>query len=198
MILKIKILPRSGYEEFLTLLSNSCKKYFTLVVNIIFNLRLRNKIDYIWLDSYIYSINVYLVVMKGELSKKTKLSIFKTVFVLILTYGHVSWVMIERVRSQVQTSEMRFLKRIEGIALFNKMRSTEIQKFLNIESLLLRIERSQLRWFGHVTECLRKDSPNKLYMPKQMVEDQLDDLKLDGPTTQRILNEIAWDFAQTK
>ena len=35
----------------------------------------------------------YSVVMKRELSTKTKLSIFKTVVVPILTYGHESWVM---------------------------------------------------------------------------------------------------------
>ena len=50
----------------------------------------------------------YSVVMKRELSKKAKLSIFKAVFVPILTYGHESWVMTERMRSQVQASEMRF------------------------------------------------------------------------------------------
>ena len=54
----------------------------------------------------------YSVFMKRELSKKAKLSIFKTVFVPILTYGHESWVMTERVRSQVRASEMRFLRRI--------------------------------------------------------------------------------------
>ena len=37
----------------------------------------------------------YSVVMKQELSKKAKLSIFKAVFVPILTYGHESWVMTE-------------------------------------------------------------------------------------------------------
>ena len=92
----------------------------------------------------------YSVVMKRELSKKTKLSIFKTAFVPILTYGHESWVMTERMRSLVQASKMRFLQRIEGVTLFNKVRSFEIRESLNIEPLLLRIERSQLRWFGHV------------------------------------------------
>ena len=50
----------------------------------------------------------YSVVMKRELSKKTKLSIFKTVFVPMLTYGHESRVITERVRLQVHTSEMIF------------------------------------------------------------------------------------------
>ena len=40
----------------------------------------------------------YSAVMKRELSKKAKLSIFKTVFVPILIYGHKSWVMTERMR----------------------------------------------------------------------------------------------------
>ena len=93
----------------------------------------------------------YSVVMKQELLKQAKLSIFKAVFVPILTYGHESWIMTKRVRSEVQAYEMRFLRRIEGVTLFNKVCSSEIQKSLNIEPLLLRIERSQLRWFGHVS-----------------------------------------------
>ena len=59
--------------------------------------------------------------------------------------------MTERVRSQVQASKMRVLRRIERVTLFNKMRSSDIRKFLNIKPLLLRIERSQLKWFGHVS-----------------------------------------------
>ena len=39
------------------------------------------------------------VVMKREMSKKAKLSIFKTVFVPILTYGHESGVITKRVQS---------------------------------------------------------------------------------------------------
>ena len=53
--------------------------------------------------------------------------------------------MTERVRSQVQAFEMKFLRKIEGVALFNKVRSSEIRKSPNIEPLLLRIEKSQLR-----------------------------------------------------
>ena len=140
----------------------------------------------------------YSVVTKRELSKKAKLSIFKTVFVHVLAYGHKSWVMIERMRSQVQASEMRFFQRIEKVTLFNKVRSSGIQKSFNIEPLLLRIERSQLRWFDHVSRKPQEKLPNKLYLPKQMGEDQLHDLDLDGLITLRILNGIAWDFTQAR
>ena len=78
------------------------------------------------------------------------------------------------------------------------MTSSEIRKSLNIEPLLLRIEKSQLKWFRNVSKILRKDSPNKLYFPKQTGEDQLDDLELDEPITLRILDGIAWDFTPAK
>ena len=139
----------------------------------------------------------YAVVMKQELSKKAELSIFTTVFVPILTYGHKSWVMFERMRSKVQASEMRFLRRIEGVTLFNKVRSSEIRKSLNIEPLLLRIERSQLRWFGHVSRMPQESILGLHFwdLPNQMGKDQSDDLELDRPITLRILDGIAWDFA---
>ena len=104
----------------------------------------------------------YSFVMKQKLSKKAKLSIFEAVFDSILTYGHESWVMSKRVLSQVQASKMMFLQRIEGVTLFNKMRSSEIQKSLNIEPLLFRIERSQLRWFGLVSRMLQERLPKAL------------------------------------
>ena len=72
----------------------------------------------------------YSVVMKREWSKKEKLSIFKTVFVPILTYGHESWVMTERMRSQVQGSEMRFLRRIEGVTLLKRCVALRFENLL--------------------------------------------------------------------
>jgi len=80
------------------------------------------------------------------------LSIFKTVFhpiliyvmSLILIYGQESWVMAERIRSQLQASEMRFLRRIEGVTLLSKMRSSEIWISMNIKLLFLWIENLSL------------------------------------------------------
>ena len=66
-------------------------------------------------------------------------------------YDHKSWVMTERVRSYVQASEMRFLRRIEKVALFDKNLCSEIRKSsINIEPLLFGIERSQRSWCGHI------------------------------------------------
>ena len=85
------------------------------------------------------------VVLKQELSTKAKLSIFRSTFVPILTYGHECWVITERVRSRVQADEIGFLQKVRGLSLLDKIKSTDIRQSLNIEPLLIRIERSQLR-----------------------------------------------------
>ena len=47
----------------------------------------------------------------------------------------------------MQSAEIRFLRRVHGVT---KERNFEIREVLKVEPLF-RIERSQLRWFGHVT-----------------------------------------------
>jgi len=107
--------------------------------------------------------------------------------------------MTERIRSQVQASEMRFLQKIEGVTLFNKVRSSEIQKSLNIEPLLLRIERSQqLKWFGHVSRMPQERLPKQALLakvkwkrpvgqPRTRWEDYIEDLGMEplGASTKR-------------
>ncbi|XP_047467164.1 uncharacterized protein LOC125023726 [Mugil cephalus] len=60
------------------------------------------------------------VVVKRELSRKAKLSIYRAIYVPTLTYGHQLWVMTERTRSQIQAAEMSFLRRVSGLSLRNK------------------------------------------------------------------------------
>jgi len=89
------------------------------------------------------------VVKKREVSNAAKLSVFESIFVPILTFGHGSWVMIERMLSQVQAAEKGSMQRVNCVAPVDKVRSCEIRGALNVESFL-RIGRSQLRWLGHV------------------------------------------------
>ena len=106
--------------------------------------------------------------------------------------------MTERVRSLVQAFEITFLRRIEGVTLFNKVRSSEIRKSLNIKPLLPRIERSQLRWFGHASRMPQERLPKQALLAKANGRRPMDDLELVGPITLTILNGIAWDFTRAK
>ncbi|KAK3533819.1 hypothetical protein QTP70_031294 [Hemibagrus guttatus] len=89
------------------------------------------------------------VVVKKELSRKAKLSIYQSIYVPTLTYGHELWVMTERVRSRIQAAEMSFLCRVVGRSLRDRVRSSVTREELGVE-LLLHIERGQLRWLGHL------------------------------------------------
>ncbi|KAK3539668.1 hypothetical protein QTP70_011124 [Hemibagrus guttatus] len=90
------------------------------------------------------------VVEEKELSRKAKLSIYQSIYVPTLTYGHELWVMTERVRSRIQAAEMSFLCRVAGRSLRDRVRSSVTREELRVEPLLLHIERGQLRWLGHL------------------------------------------------
>uniref|UniRef100_A0AAV2LL43 Reverse transcriptase domain-containing protein n=1 Tax=Knipowitschia caucasica TaxID=637954 RepID=A0AAV2LL43_KNICA len=90
------------------------------------------------------------VVVKRELSRKAKLSIYRSIFVPSLTYGHELWVMTERTRSRIQAVEMSFLRRVAGRSLRDRVRSSVTREELGVEPLLLHVERNQLRWLGHL------------------------------------------------
>ena len=69
--------------------------------------------------------------------------------------------MTDGVRSQVHASKMKFLQRIKGVTLSNKMHISAIQKSLNIEPLILRIERLELRWFGQARRMPQEKLPQQ-------------------------------------
>jgi len=86
-----------------------------------------------------------------ELSWKAKLSIYWSVYVPTLTYGHELWVVTERTRLRIQAADMSFLRRVAGLSLRDRVRScSDIRRELGVEPLLLHVESSQLRWFGHL------------------------------------------------
>ena len=58
---------------------------------------------------------------------------------------------------------MRFLRRVAGFSLRDRVRSSVIREGLGVESLLLRVERSQLRWFGHLSRMPAGCLPREVY-----------------------------------
>ncbi|TWW62414.1 hypothetical protein D4764_04G0010610 [Takifugu flavidus] len=74
------------------------------------------------------------VVVKRELSRKAKLSIYRSIFVPTLTYGHELW----------------------GEKLCHR-------EELGVESLLLRVERSQMGWLGHLVRMPPGRLPGEVF-----------------------------------
>ena len=64
--------------------------------------------------------------------------------------------MTERLRSQMQMSEMRTFAKNLRSTVFDKLRNTVIRKSINIASLLFQMEQSRLRCFGCVSRLSQK------------------------------------------
>jgi len=91
-------------------------------------------------------------------------SVFKSVFVPVLTCGHESCEMAERAPSQVQAAKMRVLRWIDGATFAGEVHSCDSRKSLNVEPLLW-IERSKLRWTAHVTRRPQEASASRFLLP---------------------------------
>ena len=88
-------------------------------------------------------------------------SIYRSIYVPTVTYGHKLWVMTKRIRSWIQAAKTSFLRRVAGRSVRDRVKRSVTQEELGVEPLLLHIERRQLRWLGHLfrmpPECLPQE-----------------------------------------
>ena len=116
----------------------------------------------------------YSVVMKRELSKKSKLSIFKTVFVPIFTHGHESWVTTKKCDHKCKRPKLGFYTESKDLHCLIRCVVLRFENLLTSSRYFFELKDLSLDGLAMKAECLRKDPTNKLYLPKQMGENQLD------------------------
>ena len=121
---------------------------------------------------------------KRELTTKTKTAIFNSVYCPTLMYGSETWNLDANDKSRLQATEMKFLRRSIGKTKRDKIRNTRIREQVNTESLESKIERNQLRWFGHVNR-MQNDR-----IPKQVLECKQADKLPKGRPKQTWLQKI--------
>ncbi|KAI3362823.1 hypothetical protein L3Q82_001869 [Scortum barcoo] len=80
---------------------------------------------------------------EGAESKVAKLSIYRSIYVPTLTYGHELWVMTERTRSRIQAAEMSFLRRVAGRSLRDRA-----QNCSGLRTCAECLERAECGWCG--------------------------------------------------
>ena len=78
--------------------------------------------------------------------------------------------MTEKVIPRVQKAEIGIFPRRGNLSFLDKVKKCRFYKSLNIESLLLGIERSQLRWFGHVTRISQERTAKNCCVEYPLVE----------------------------
>ena len=73
---------------------------------------------------------------RREISRKTKMTIYKTIYSPILTYGSDSWVLNDAQKSRLQATEMKYLRRVNNITRRDKIRNEVVREELETESIL--------------------------------------------------------------
>lgn len=90
------------------------------------------------------------IAQKKEVGDKAKLLVYKQVYLPTLLYGSEAWPLsVERLR-MVRGPEMAFLRAIKGITRHDKQHNIAVRESLAVEPAMLRLEKSQLRWLGHL------------------------------------------------
>ncbi|KAJ8944476.1 hypothetical protein NQ318_008746 [Aromia moschata] len=77
---------------------------------------------------------------KKEISKKTKMRIYKEVYRPILTYGCESWVLNKKEKVRIGAMEMKYLRKVKEY-----------------------IEKRQLKWWGHLMRLPNNTSTRKIW-----------------------------------
>ena len=102
------------------------------------------------------------VIGKREVKRTTKLLIYNSVYTPTLTYGAESWVINKRIESRITGAEMRFLRKTTGNTRRDRIRNQNIREELKVEPLIETIEKTTLRWYGHVVRMKEERLPRKM------------------------------------
>ena len=87
--------------------------------------------------------------------------IHKTILrpIIILHYGHESWVTTKILDSRIQAADMKVLRLTKGVTRRDRIRSAGIYEKFHIKPILDVIREGKCRWLGHV---LRREPPSML------------------------------------
>lgn len=100
------------------------------------------------------------IIKKKEISKKTKMLVYKTIFQPILLFGSETWTMSNNMKSRVQAVEMKYLRAVKGVTRRDHIRNQEVREELEVKSAMETVEERQLGWWGHL-QRLDNDRPVK-------------------------------------
>ena len=152
--------------------------------------------------SKLYFILKNTIIGKKEISHKTKITVYKTIYRPTLMFGSESWTLNESQKSRIQAMEMRYLRKVKGKTRMDKIRNEKIREDLEVESVTDKLEIQKLKWFGHlirmntnrptkqIWEC-RTQNKRSRGRPKQTWNDELAKILRKRETTWEEAKNIA-------
>jgi Reverse transcriptase (RNA-dependent DNA polymerase)/Endonuclease-reverse transcriptase len=114
-----------------------------------------------------HALNKNFLGMK-QISRNTKLKVYKAIFCPILTYGSESWILTQNIKSRLQATEMKYLRRVKGITRRDRVRNEAVREELNVEPIMTKIKIQQLKWFGHLTRMHKNRPVKKVWQARPM------------------------------
>ena len=91
------------------------------------------------------------------------MTIYNTILKPIIVYGCEAWSLTTTTESKLQAAEMRVLRLTKGVTRRDHIRNTTKTSEMKVEPLLQTVERSRLRWYGHVMR-MTQDRHAKKYL----------------------------------
>ncbi|XP_076062376.1 uncharacterized protein LOC143037718 [Oratosquilla oratoria] len=65
--------------------------------------------------------------------------------------------------SRVQAAKMRVLRMIHGVTRRDRLRNENIKSQMDVERIISYVERTQLRWYGHMKRMEEHRTPRRWY-----------------------------------
>ena len=98
----------------------------------------------------VYQIWRRRVFRSRNLSKDTKMRVFRTLVMSVLLYGAETWPVTKKDIRKLTTFQMRCLRDILGITLWHKRRNTDILRETGEHTVEHQLRQKRLQWFGHL------------------------------------------------
>ena len=113
-----------------------------------------------------------------EISKTTKLRVYNTIAKPTLLYGSGTWTLQNRHMKKLQATEMRYLRKVEGVTRMDMMRSDDIRERLRQEDTVLR---KKMQWLKKIEEMSEERLAKRVYIRRKCQErGQQEDRGKDG------------------
>ena len=87
--------------------------------------------------------------------------------------------MLDKHRSRMTSSEMKYLRKIKGKTRRDRVRNISIRESLNMETVVEMVERRNLKWYGHMVSIKQ----NRFLRQEPKKEDEEVDLRKNGSNT---------------